>query len=533
MFDAKEQAKYYIEKIKFLGKSTNQTLFIVFIPLFFLYLTEIEPRYILGENWITQKNQFHNLKYQSKIINNSLFQINDTISEINKLSVIKYPDSNARKLAIARIKSLLSNKHNGYFKQAKNKNDKTNTLKKKSYALYDSIKLSLVKLKIPITLPVLNVKLESFSFRFIVLLIMFFYTALLWNCYLKKQAIVDTLNKFVEIIKSKFSSTEESLYVDYDFNFPFWFFPIPQRKSISKEQRTLLKIIGIRKRNIPLANILIYGILLAFILINCRLVIINWNLNYKVFHSNYSILNTLSFCLFLLDITVLYFLLKPIIPYKITAPADIKFRYNKTRRDLIKLTLGLGICAIAEPAYSYFDNGKKWFQNPRHLKKERAPDTVFKMGLYIHKKRQKFRNIHYFNKHGKNSFLKTIAKKDLWNFQNNLKPISFLDLINSEKFLKIIDESNLVRYIHENKEGNDQNLKLLVAYLTATETLVSINIIELFTKLFANVRKDRPSGIYVESEKIKILINEFDENPNISEKDKLKVKNWRGRLKVL
>ncbi len=71
MFDAKEQAKYYIEKIKFLGKSTNQTLFIVFIPLFFLYLTEIEPRYILGENWITQKNQFHNLKYQSKIINNS------------------------------------------------------------------------------------------------------------------------------------------------------------------------------------------------------------------------------------------------------------------------------------------------------------------------------------------------------------------------------------------------------------------------------------------------------------------------------
>jgi hypothetical protein len=532
VFEAKEQAKYYIEKIRTIGRSTNQTLLIVFIPLFFLYLTQIEPRYVFAEDWITHKKHIDSLKNQYAKGMDTLTRINNTITSINKQLVIKYNDTNERNFYKDRYEGLLSNKNNGYFKKAKKEKAKLSALKMKSYAISDSIKLNLLKLKIPVTLPILNVKLESFSFRFILLLIMFFYTALLWNCYLKKKVIIDTLHKFVEIIKSKFSSTESSLYKDYDFNFPFWFFPIPYAKTANKEQRTFLKIIGIRKRNIPFSNILIYGILLAFLVINYRLLLINWNLNYKVLHSNYSVVNTLSFCFFLFDMILLYLLLRPIIPYKVPELNDIRNSYNRQRRDTIKMALALGVCTVIEPVYGYFDK-VKWFQNPRHLQKDNSSSIVFKKGLYLHKKRSKFRNIHYFNNHGKNPCLKTIPKKDLSKFKNNLVAISFSDLISNKKYLRTIEEKDMSQFIRENRNGYDENLKLLTAYINYSYRPISFDIIDLYTRLYATVKPKKNRDLFLALDAVKDQIDrvriDFPDDPE----DISKIKKWNARLKVL
>jgi hypothetical protein len=153
--------------------------------------------------------------------------------------------------------------------------------------------------------------------------------------------------------------------------------------------------------------------------------------------------------------------------------------------------------------------------------------------LYFHKKRSKFRNIHYFNNHGKNSCLKTIPKKDLWKFKNNLVAISFSGLISNKKYLRTIEEKDMLQFIRENRNGYDENLKLLTAYINYSYHPISFNIIDLYTRLYATVKPKKNRGLFLALDAVKDQIDrvriDFPDDPeNIS-----KIKKWNARLKVL
>jgi len=196
------------------------------------------------------------------------------------------------------------------------------------------------------------------------------------------------------------------------------------------------------------------------------------------------------------------------------------------------MALALGVCTVIEPVYGYFDK-VKWFQNPRHLQKDNSSSIVFKKGLYLHKKRSKFRNIHYFNNHGKNPCLKTIPKKDLSKFKNNLVAISFSDLISNKKYLRTIEEKDMSQFIRENRNGYDENLKLLTAYINYSYRPISFDIIDLYTRLYATVKPKKNRDLFLALDAVKDQIDrvriDFPDDPE----DISKIKKWNARLKVL
>ena len=145
MFEAKEQAKYYIEKIRTIGRSTNQTLLIVFIPLFFLYLTQIEPRYVFVEDWITQIKHIDSLKRKFAESRDVLFVIGHSIRVYNKNLDSNFKKEINQKTNEVEYVTLKSSKIE-LLKKSKKEKAKLSALKMKSYAISDSIKLNLLKL---------------------------------------------------------------------------------------------------------------------------------------------------------------------------------------------------------------------------------------------------------------------------------------------------------------------------------------------------------------------------------------------------
>ncbi len=136
------------------------------------------------------------------------------------------------------------------------------------------------------------------------------------------------------------------------------------------------------------------------------------------------------------------------------------------------------------------------------------------------------------DKRGKNPCLKTIAKKDLWNFKNNLIPISFLDLMNNKKFLTIIEENDLMQFIHENKKGNDQNLELLTAYINYSHQEISPDIIYLFTRVYAVVKPGKSPQLLAALGRVRNTINETIISSKADSSNMPGIKKWKGRLKL-
>ncbi len=81
---------------------------------------------------------------------------------------------------------------------------------------------------------------------------------------------------------------------------------------MNNQQIALIKIIGIGRRQLFYSDLFIYLLSLIFLLVNTRLLVINWDLNFKIFHSKYSFTNTFCFLLLLIDIIFIILLLEPV-----------------------------------------------------------------------------------------------------------------------------------------------------------------------------------------------------------------------------
>lgn len=320
-------------------------------------------------------------------------------------------------------------------------------------------------------------------------------------------------------------------YHDYDFNFPFWFFPLPIGKRKTGEQLALLKITGIEKRSIPIANILIYAILLGFICINARLLQISWDINYKVFHSRYSVTNAISLCLFFADLVLCYAILQPVQPPKPGSRADTRKAIGRSRRNFLKVAAGIALCAIIEPVYGRLLDSGKWYHHARRRKKRASAGFTVTPGLQAKKVKGKIEQVFFFSRKGKHSCLKCILPKHFAGFAARLSPMEFTELLSDKRALEKIGEKDLLAYIQENGCPKEDNLQLLAAYLQVNGNPVSAGLIDVFTRFQTSVDTGRISGFGAAREKIQEAVLSFSGNSGFVKRYGNRIANWKGRLK--
>ncbi len=179
MLEAKEQAKYYIDKIRSIGKATNQTLLIVFVPLTFLWITGIENKYIVAAKYIRDKESVDKLRGEVENNQKEIVNINKSITAyLRDTAIIQFTDS-------SKVQNNIKEKKENRYKIQQNIKEGD----KKNYIFNDSIKNNLDKLQIPVTLPILNVKVENLYFKYIIFVVMIFYCMMLLYAYLMKKKL--------------------------------------------------------------------------------------------------------------------------------------------------------------------------------------------------------------------------------------------------------------------------------------------------------------------------------------------------------
>jgi hypothetical protein len=186
VLEPKEQAKYYIDKIRSTGKGTSQTLLIVVIPLLFLFINEVESKYKVAQTYISAKIHIDSLKTISASTNKQREAYSARIIHLRKKSVEKYNSKAERLKAVLDLKE----REKPLRRKGNNIDSKISNLRRKSGKVNDSLKSNLIKLTIPVTLPILNVKMDAVNFRYIVMLIMILYTLLIWHLLLKRRIII-------------------------------------------------------------------------------------------------------------------------------------------------------------------------------------------------------------------------------------------------------------------------------------------------------------------------------------------------------
>jgi hypothetical protein len=503
LLEPKEQAKYYIEKIRSIAKSTNQTLLIIFIPLTFLWLTEIEKNYTVANEYITQVKARLKAQKEEREFYTGIRNINKAIDELYS----SLPDSVRGRTSFDNKEGprLALIKYETFETKISSLNLKLHKQYKKSNAISDSIRLDLEKLKLPITIPILNIKFEKVSLKWMTLVIMVFFTIMAAYAYLMKRKIVVALNKFKAIISAHFSRPQPNQYRDYDLKLPFWFFPI----KASRTNRAWLATIGLTKRNVKNSNIVVWGCYIIFVLINVRLLMINWDLNYKVFHHNYSILTGIGFFLFFLQI-IFFVLLIQKINDQAQSTARAVQQYNATRRRFLTATALAALGAvIIEPIYGAIDQHKKWFHTPRFRRSWRKKAKMRK-GFYVTRDNLNSTaiRVYYFDLNGHNPVTKTMREADWPFFQKKLKPLTASQILSHPNIQLKLKQKDIIQSILENViRGNDQFL-LMDHYLSAVDDMPTAEYIDLYTKLMISASPRRP----INSEglqKIKARISEI------------------------
>ncbi len=347
-------------------------------------------------------------------------------------------------------------------------------------------------------------------------------------CVFNEKKIVDTLYKFSHIIKEKFSSNDQALYTDYDFSLPFWFFPI-RRNRMNNQQIALIKIIGIGRRQLFYSDLFIYLLSLIFLLVNTRLLVINWDLNFKIFHSKYSFTNTFCFLLLLIDIIFIILLLEPV-----NNQSEKNLKALETskinRKKFIRLSIVLATsCFLIEPIFSKLFNGSKWYHTPRFLNKfddlykAYRNKSIIKKGLYVNKSRANG-GVYYFNKDRKSPCLKTIGNTTIEGFLKNINWVNSTTLINNKRYLKRIQEKVLLQFILEKNLKKGEEISLVKRYLEISGNFLSREFIDLATKTFAGENLYRPKyrkvlqrlleEIVQVKNKHALLRNDYVENAN-------------------
>jgi hypothetical protein len=545
VYEAKEQANLYLEKIKSTIKATNTTL-LLFIPILALLLIEIQKHYDKVQQQVAGRNYRYNISKQQSNLNDSIKSKSEELSKLTyNLRLLKQGsiDSNLLKSEINSAK----NKILGYIDKRKEYKKDIRRNIQKTMILNDSLKNQLEQLKIAVELPVLR-RTESFSVRSAVVATMSLLTFFIWFLTYQRERIYYYLNKFIRLQRHA-SFQVAGQFHNYTINLPFWCFPISTSEFLNNEHKILHLLVGSNKNGLITKNLITCGILIMFLFLNIALCRMNWNINYKIFHQHYSFYNAISLFLLLVDISFIVGLTLPL--FKINKVKKLTAA-GMNRKQFVGLLAGSAGAFLFEPLYSRATKGIRWFYHPRFLNPKKNLSINLQTGFYIHNSRKK--RVYYFN-NNKAGILKTISKPIA--FRNNLKLVKIQELISSPEYKQRIKQKDLLRYINS-RRSQVNKIKLLENFLLLNpDEVLSLEFIDSYTRNFKLYRNQSPAKtranqkIFDEINKIELnslewLPKKYRTNieiSNLAEKDRynkvkeeliaqmtVRIQHWRNRI---
>lgn len=487
MYDSKEQAKIYLDRIDAKRKTASTTLLIL-IPIIILLLLEVQKNYGVVRQYTSGREKNFALADKKITALEKIDSINKQIGRfISKLpdSIASIADSNKKKSA---IKVYVSEKESEKAAQR----SALRQYRKEKRVQNDTLESHINKLRIPLELPLLK-KTENLTIQSVIITTMFLFSLTLLYIYLTRSNIINLLKKFSDLQNEVSASNPNGVYKDVQLNLPIWLFPI--RNLFIKENDTQLiaDVIHIERSGLKQRNFLASCLWILVLLFNIFLARLNWNINYKVYHTHYSFFICIDLLLLVVDLFICYHLIMP------------SFKYNRnnntskqniiTRDKFIYLSAAAIACFVIEPVNSKLFKGRKWFHNPRFINKPKREFKDLSPGFYtnISKSKKKDHKLHYvFSK--KNELFKTVPIPE--KFEKNLKPVS-LKQVQKDSFLRSLKQTSLLEFFKHNKVEIDKSLILMNKFLDNTKERISFEFIDTYSSLYDIQRRQKHNPIHI------------------------------------
>lgn len=299
MFDRKEQAKIYLDRVKSDAKTVNTTL-LLFAPVLIFFFLSLGRNLPLVQQRISGLRSLRELSRTKEIYLENLDTYNRSLNtQYQALIGRSNPNYNDRQ---AGIKSLLSERKRTQDQIARNRT--------KLRSLNDSLAKQLDQLNFSFELPIIKQK-QDFTIRTIALVTMIMLTVLSAYVYFIRRSLLRYVYKTIVLQKQSFQDNKTPPFRNHAYSFPFWFFPIPNHYFLNLGPRIVRQFIGLSENNIRIQNLFALILLLLFIVLNVVLCIANWNINHKAYHQSYSLLVSFGFLLLFTDLLIVYAYLAP------------------------------------------------------------------------------------------------------------------------------------------------------------------------------------------------------------------------------
>jgi hypothetical protein len=490
LFDRKEQAKIFLERIKGDAKTVNTTL-VLFVPILIFLLLSLGRNYPLVQQRVaglrlrmerldTKKVFLEKVKTYSGRLNNQYQNLGADPSSTNPAG-------------LNRIDALLGSRKKAQSQLSRNKSRLRN--------LNDSLARQLDQLNFSVELPIIKQK-HDFTIRTIVVVTMALLTALCAYVYRTRMALLRYLYKLSILQKQGIKDGTTPPFRNHAYAFPFWFFPIPLAYFRNPGSRLAGQLMGLNEKGIRLQNWFAVSLLLLFLVLNIVLCIANWNINYKAYHQPYSPLIALGMLLLFADVALVYAIAAPLLRQtkkKRSVPAA-----GMSRGRFIALAGGTGAAVFFEPVVSTLGRGCQWFNNPRFVHNKKSIRLDIASGLY--KIKHKASRIYFFNDK-KTGVLKSVAEPA--RFKRNLRLVNEDELLTRTDWLQRLRQQDLVRYF-SGEPRSAGLLKKLDVYVRITNQTFSPQFLDLYTKVSVQNKAARQPEAH---QKIKAAVNRLNNNP--------------------
>ncbi len=457
MNDRKNQEAYYIEHYKRLGGSTSKWGLLFLLILIYAFHNYIKPDFDIFKSILTTKKQqlyFEKFKTQlepsklrkrANIKQKGYYEYRKIIETINTSPHKTIPQEESEYNSEYNSEILPFKK----FEKLVRMDGLVQRYKKINHEYSSKTKLLKDGLKVSFDIP--TIKSFEFNTRYGCVIWMSLLIVFIFYFFVTRIKMLSYLNQALKIYHEDIKIKKEEIlkqYEEFDTQTPFWLAPVIFKEETKNENELVTNLMG--WRNYELRKVTVYIFLFTLVSIQLIVAWLSWNINNSdILYEKWNpVFNLVTLILLGITFVLILLWLKPLkIDYSFEKVIDTHKIIG--RRDFFKYSISIiGAVVSVYPINLITNNTFIPLIKPEKCdyrrKKKRKVDAVSlnkPEGFYRNTKNDEKNKdeknkkvvIHYISSAGKCLSIKTIPKKKINTFKDNLQKIEINDILKNIK----------------------------------------------------------------------------------------------------
>jgi len=477
VYNAKEQAKIYLDQIKTTVKAGGSTLLIL-VPVLVLLFIEIQKSIGPVHQFLTIKeNAIRDRENRLLAVRNKKL-ISDSIYALASGSSVERDSEKTKSI----VKGLYKRREVQY----ENARGFDRAILVKNDSLEAKIRVLKFALEIPIVKKTVNLTIQN-----AVLVVLLIMTGTLIYILNQRFKLAKLIYQFFTVCSENSLSVSPNHFKDLQITLPLWKYPFPDKPFSSCPDISLSELTGVPTKRIAFYNRILLFIWIGIFVLASFLAYLNWEINYKIFHTHYSWLVAVGFLLIAVNVFLTYYLVRPIFGYNNKTKDEDRTRPVMSRAGFVGLSLAAVGALLVEPVHGALTKGNKWFHVPRFVRKNLKAFKRLKPGFYTNRSAHRIgaKVLNYIGSMN-NLLLKSVP--DVAPFEKNLSVVTDISIAQTTTLLNHLSEKDLLILISRLK-GQDQQraLSTMNTWIEQQDAPVSLGprFIDLYSSLYSSTKR--------------------------------------------